>query len=208
MFFNRAGIKRKFLPNFPFLEFITMGVDVSSSSGVLAETDDMLKLITGKTKKAVLEICQDFYNELESQVADNPDQSWYQETRDYFKALNNIQAKTIGDLREIVGSVVQVSGKPGKYDLDTHVVHSEYLQDLFSKIVGAYADAHDVELPYLEEVNAWGSSRYNGWDVPLGVVCFVFDEDSCFEKAISQSGKDLKKIIGHCNVTEWTEYSC
>ena len=73
---------------------------------------------------------------------------------------------------------------------------------------GAYADAHDVELPYLEEVNAWGSSRYNGYDVPLGVVCFVFDENSCFEKAISQSGKDLKKIIGHCNVTEWTEYSC
>ena len=54
----------------------------------------------------------------------------------------------------------------------------------------------------------WGSPRYNGWDVPLGEACFVFDEDACFTKTTSDEGESLSKAIGHCSITEWSEYSC
>jgi hypothetical protein len=82
--------------------------------------------------------------------------------------------------------------------------------DLFNKLF----EACDLDIPYLENVVAFGSARYNGWDVPLGVACFVFSSDQfvfssdqCFEKTLSEEGKNLKKMIGHCDESEWTDIS-
>lgn len=185
-----------------------MGVDVYSESGVLATSDEILKFVTGKNKKQVVEICQNFYDELKQESDNDPDAEWRKKTVEHFGCLNNIKAKTIDDLRQVLESVIKVSGEPAKYDVDTHVVYSEELQCLFSKIVEAYSLSTGKDLPYLTEVNAWGSSRYNGWDVPKGVACFIFDQDSCFERSMSDEGKNLKKVIGHCDLTEWTTFSC
>lgn len=185
-----------------------MGVDVYSESGVLATTEDMVSFITGKNKKDVIQICQEFYNDLKHESDQTPDCKWGVERYQFFEALNAIQAKTINDLREVVSSVIQVNGKPGKYDLDTQVLHSEDLLHLFSQIVNSYEKSHDKALPELISVDAWGSARYNGWEVPLGIACFVFDKSVCYEQQLSESGKLLKKVIGHCDVTEWTVYSC
>jgi NifU-like protein involved in Fe-S cluster formation len=43
-----------------------MGVDVSSHSGVIASTSEILKLVNGKNKKIIIEICQSFYDKLKS----------------------------------------------------------------------------------------------------------------------------------------------
>jgi hypothetical protein len=75
--------------------------------------------------------------------------------------------------------------------------------DLFNKLF----EACDLDIPYLENVVAFGSARYNGWDVPLGVACFVFSSDQCFVRTLSEEGKNLKKMIGHCQETEWTDIS-
>jgi hypothetical protein len=190
-----------------------MGVDISSCSGVLASIDEMLGFINGKNKKQVVEICKDFYEDMESnatQQGDGPEPShWEKEELENFKPLKDIASKkTINDIQEAIGSVVNVSGEPSKYDLDTHVLHSESVQSLFEKIISSYEDVMKVSIPYLQEVNAWGSPRYNGWDVPLGEACFVFDEDACFTKTTSDEGESLSKAIGHCSITEWSEYSC
>ena len=100
------------------------------------------------------------------------------------------------------------NGEPAKYDIDTHVEYSEEVADLFQQIIASYSDVMGVDVPALEEVIAWGSARLNGWDVPLGVACFVFDKNECFIQTLSDEGKALKKVIGHCDVTEWTYYSC
>lgn len=185
-----------------------MGVDVYSESGVLATTEEMVSFITGKNKKDVIQICQEFYDNLKHESDQEPDSEWRIERYQFFEALNSIQAKTIADLREVVSGVVRVSGKPGKYDLDTHVLHSDDLLSLFSHIVSSYEQSHDIALPELNSVEAWGSARYNGWEVPLGEACFVFDKNDCFEQRMSESGQLLKKVIGHCDVTDWTVYSC
>lgn len=189
-----------------------MGVDVYSGSGVICEVDQAVKFINGKNKSAVIKICAEFYNELVAESEKNPEDQWRKDTLKFFNPLKKFvdgeHQGRIGDIQEIVASVVTVSGEPSKYDLDTHVNYSEEVADLFQKIIASYSEAMDVDVPYLEEVTAWGSSRYNGWDVPKGVACFVFQESDCYTKALSEEGKALKKVIGHCDLTEWTEYSC
>ncbi len=189
-----------------------MGTDIYTGSGVICDVDQAVKFINGKNKSAVIEICAEFYNELAAEAEKAPKDQWRKDTLKFFNPLKkfvdgNHQGR-IGDIRDIVASVVKVSGKPSKYDVDTHVLNSEEVADLFRKIIESFSTATGVELPELEEVTAWGSARYNGWDVPLGVACFVFDKDYCFTQAMSDQGKALKKVIGHCDVTEWTEYSC
>lgn len=188
-----------------------MGTDISSESGVLCQTEDVVKFINGKNKKLVMEICTEFYDNLKSQSEGKGTDSWEMEVFKHFEPLAAFQSNSkmsISDVREVAASVVKVSGEPAKYDIDTHVVHSEQLEELFGKIVDSYRDMTGIDIPSLYEVNAWGSARYNGWDVPLGEACFVFSENECYTKQISDEGKALKKVIGHCAVTEWTTYSC
>ena len=189
-----------------------MGTDIYSGSGVICEVDGAVKFINGKNKAAVIQICIEFYGELVAEAEKSPEDQWRQDTLKFFKPLKKFvdgeHQGRIGDIQDIVASVVKVSGKPAKYDIDTHVLHSEHVTELFQKIIASYSDVMGVDIPYLVDVQAWGSSRYNGWDVPKGVACFVFDKDYCFTQAVSDEGKALKKVIGHCDVTEWTEYSC
>ncbi|MHA2084146.1 MAG: hypothetical protein ACXABD_10355 [Candidatus Thorarchaeota archaeon] len=190
-----------------------MGTDIYSGSGVICEVDQAVRFINGKNKAAVIQLGIEFYGEIVAESEKSPEDQWRQETAKFFEPLAAL-AKTpksklsIKAVQDIFASVVKVSGKPAKYDIDTHVLHSEYVAELFQKIIASYSDVMGVEIPYLVEVQAWGSSRYNGWDVPKGVACFVFDKDHCFTQAVSDEGKALKKVIGHCDVTEWTEYSC
>lgn len=189
-----------------------MGTDIYSGTGVICEVDQAVKFINGKNKAAVIQICAEFYNELVAESAKAPEDQWRKDTLKFFNPLKKFvdgeHQGRIGDIQEIVASVVKVSGKPAKYDIDTHVLNSEHVTELFQKIIASYSEVMGVDIPYLTEVTAWGSARYNGWDVPLGVACFVFDKEDCFTQALSNEGKALKKVIGHCDETEWTEYSC
>ena len=63
------------------------------------------------------------------------------------------------------------------------------------------------DLPTIQEITAWGSNRYNGYDVPKGVACVVFDSNDCFKRTLSGQGKAVEKLFGHCDESEWTEYS-
>ena len=86
---------------------------------------------------------------------------------------------------------------------ECYVEGAEFVQELFEKIL----DVSGFDLPYIQEVTAWGSSRYNGWDVPKGVACVVFISEECYVKTLSEQGMAVKKLLGHCDETEWTEMS-
>ncbi len=189
-----------------------MGTDIYSASGVICEVDQAVKFINGKNKAAVIKICAEFYDDLVVNAKKYPKEQCYQNTVKFFEPLKkfvdgNHQGR-IGDIRDIVSSVVKVSGKPGKYDLDTHVLESAAVELLFCKIIDSYGETMGVDIPHLAEISAWGSANLNGWDIPKGVACFVFDKHACYTEQVSDGGKALKKVIGHCEVTEWTEYSC
>ena len=180
-----------------------MGIDVYGGRGVIADVDDIVRFVNGKNKRTVIKTCQEFYNELLDQYKENPDE-WRKHLVDDFDGINLISTKaTIAEVRKALQSVIKVKGEVAKYG-ECYVENSEYLMDLFNKLF----EVCGLDVPYLENVTAFGSSRYNGWDVPLGVACFIFSSDECFVRTLSEKGENLQKMIGHCHETEWTEMSC
>lgn len=181
-----------------------MGVDIYTKSGILASIEDMCGFLDEKNPQQIIQVCQTFYNDMAKECEENPDCSWRKKRLEFFGSLNNIQAETIEEIQSILTDVVQVEGEPAKYDLDTHVQYSEELLQLWNSLL----EIHKEKLPALVSVSAWGSSRYNGYDVPLGVACFVFESEDCYTRRLTKKGKNLEKIIGHCQITDWTVYSC
>ena len=176
-----------------------MGTDIYSSKGIIADESEVVRFINGKNKKIVIQTCQEFYDELLD--LSHPDE--WRHLVDDFDGINLISTKaTIAEVRKALQSVIKVKGEVAKYG-ECYVEHSEYLMDLFNKLF----EACDLNVPYLENVVAFGSARYNGYDVPLGVACFVFSSNECFVRTLSEEGENLKKMIGHCDETEWTEIS-
>ena len=179
-----------------------MGTDIYSSKGVMADTDEIVRFVNGKNKKIVIKTCQEWYNELVNRYEEEPDE-WNEQLVDDFEGIDKISTKaTIAEIRRALQSIIKVEGEVSRYG-DCYVGHADHLMDLFNKLF----EACDLDIPYLENVTAFGSARYNGWDVPLGVACFFFSSNECFVKTLSEQGENLKKMIGHCDETEWTEIS-
>jgi hypothetical protein len=189
-----------------------MGIDIYSGRGVIFTVDEFLKVINGKNKANVVAVCVAYSQELkkdaqESQesLKQNPDEYWRTELSASFKALRTLKSSMkLSEIREIINSTIKVGGEVAKYG-DCWVENSEYAEDLFTRILDACPNADD--LPHIQEVTAWGSGRNNGWDVPKGVACVVFDSENCFERKMNHHGEALKKVLGHCDETEWTEMS-
>ena len=182
-----------------------MGTDIYSSRGVIFTVEEFLKVINSKSKSDVVEVCLGFHPDLVALARQYPDDDWRQNLAASFRPLSGLKkSMKLSEIREIVASVVTVGGEVAKYG-DCWVENSEYVRDLFTKILDACPHAND--LPYIMEVTAWGSGRNNGWEVPKGVACVVFDSESCYERTLSDQGKAVKKMFGHCDETEWTTIS-
>jgi len=182
-----------------------MGIDIYSGRGVIFTVDEFLKVINGKSKSDVVAACLTFHQDLVRDARQNPNDDWKTGVAESFKALGGLKkSMKLDEIREIIASTVEVGGEVAKYG-DCWVENSEYVEELFGKILDV--SGHD-ELPYISQVTAWGSCRNNGWEVPKGVACVVFDSEYCFERTLSEHGRLLKKVLGHCDETEWTEMSC
>jgi hypothetical protein len=179
-----------------------MGMDIYSGRGVVFTVDEFLKVINGKNKADVVATCIAYSQKLQKE-AEQASDHWRTELSESFKALRKLKkTMNLDEIRVIIASIVEVDGEVAKYG-ECYVTKSEYVEGLFDKIL----DVSGHDLPYIQEVTAWGSGRNNGWEVPKGVACVVFDSDSCFERKLSDQGKAVKKIFGHCDETEWTEMS-
>ena len=185
-----------------------MGMDIYSSRGIILTVDEFLGVVNRKNKADVVAACVAYSKELQQDAQEslkqNPDEYWKTVLSASFKALRTLKSSMkLSEIRGIIASVVVIEGEPAKYG-ECYVENSEYVLDLFDKIL--IASGHD--LPPIDDVTAWGSSRLNGWEVPKGVACVVLNSEECYVKALSDQGESVKKIFGHCNETEWTEMSC
>ena len=184
-----------------------MGIDIYSGRGVIFTVDEFLiKAIKGKNKSDAVSVCLEYHQQLVKDARQNPDDEWKTNLSNSFKALGGLKkSMNLDEIRVIVASTVELGGQVAKYG-DCWVENAEYVQELFEQILEVCPEAEDV--PHIQEVTAWGSGRNNGWDVPKGVACVVFDSESCFERRMNHHGEALKKVLGHCDETEWTEMSC
>jgi hypothetical protein len=181
-----------------------MGIDVYSGRGIVFSVDEFLKVINGKNKSNVVGMCLSFLQGLENEAESSEDE-WRADLVKHFSALSTLKkGMKISEIREVISSVVTLGGEVAKYG-DCWVENSEYIEELFGSILDICPEADN--LPPISQVVAWGSSRYNGWDVPKGVACVVFDSDYCFERTLSEQGQAVQKVFGHCDETEWTEMS-
>lgn len=181
-----------------------MGMDVYSSRGIIATVDEFLGVINGKNKAIVVDVCIAFYQDRVEDTEKHPDCSWSKERAEDFKPLAGLKkSMPINTIRGVIDSCVGVRGEVAKYG-ECYVEGAEYVQELFEKILAVSRP----DLPYIQEVTAWGSGRCNGWDVPKGVACVVFSSEECYVKTLSPQGEAVQKFLGHCDETEWTEMSC
>jgi len=180
-----------------------MGMDVYSDRGVVATVDEFLGVVNGKNKGDVVDVCHAFYQDLADQAKQNPEDQWRTTLSEDFKPLAGLKkSMPLNTIRGVIDSCAGVRGEVAKYG-ECYVENSEYIESLFSQIV----DVSGFDLPYIQQVTAWGSGRYNGWDVPKGVACVVFNSEECFVKTLSPQGEAVQKFLGHCDETEWTEMS-
>ena len=163
-----------------------MGTDVYSESGIIAGIDEMVGLIRKKDLKTVIDICEN--KSLESLADLEP-----------LKTIN--KKSTIEEVRDVLFECVKVHGEPTKYGSDECYLENEYA---VAVLWGEILSETRPTLPSLNEVRIFDSPRYNGWDVPLGEACFIFDSSDCFVTTLSDRGKALRRAIGHCETTEWT----
>lgn len=180
-----------------------MGTDIYSSKGIICSVEEFLGVVNRKNKGYVVDVCHAFYQDLAAEAEQNPNNEWRKTLAEDFKPLAGLKkSMPINTIRGIIDSCVGVRGEVSKYG-ECYVENSEYVESLFSQIL----EASGFDLPYIQEVTAWGSGRYNGWEVPTGVACVVFNSSECFVKTLSEEGEALKKLLGHCDETEWTEIS-
>ena len=183
-----------------------MGIDIYSDRGIIFTVDEFLKVINDKNKSNVVSVCHAFHKELVDEANADTDSEWRNQLADRFKPFSTLKTSMkLSDIREIIASSIEVEGEVSKYG-SCYVTDAEYVEYLFRRILDACPEADN--LPYIKEVTAWGSGRNNGWEVPKGIACVVFDSDDCYERSLSEKGKALKKMFGHCDETEWTEMSC
>ena len=180
-----------------------MGVDITACEGVLASVEDIVKIVNSKNKQQVI----DYWHNWWSSCGKDGDCKYFDPEEeqcgfvmgDLFEPPIGGHMMKIGVIRTLLKNMVNVEGA----GLDTGVVFNEEVYSFFQGLLQKISP----KLPYLEGVEAWGSSRYNGWEVPKDVACFIFDAESCFRKVPTAAGKRLKEIIGDLDVTSWSHYS-
>lgn len=182
-----------------------MGMDVYSEHGVLATAEEMLQLVKKSNLKQVKLAIDSFWRgllDMSKSRRKNGDAERAKEALIYFRTLSDITEKyTASDVKASLESVIKLHGKPAKYGSDDcYVEQAEMLHNLWCCIL----ETCYPQLPELLEVRVFDSARLNGWDVPLGVVTFIFDANACFEQRMTEEGKALKKAIGHCEEVDWT----
>ena len=178
-----------------------MGVDITACEGVLASVEDIVKIVNSKNKQQVIDYWNSWWEEQGRSSYFNPE---YEQCGfvmgDLFEPPLGGHMMKIGVIRTRLKNMVNVAGT----GLDTGVVFNEEVYTFFEGLLNEIAP----KLPYLNSIEAWGSTRYNGWGVPLGVARFVFDAEGCFRRVPTASGKRLKEIIGNrLTITSWSDYS-
>ena len=163
-----------------------MGMDIYAESGVIATISDMVRIIRKKDLRKVINAIEDLTQD-----------------ENFDTEVSVSKNSTLEEVREALIDCENIKGEPSKYGGDCHIENGYELLELWNRII----EVARPELPSLMDVRIFDSGRVNGWDVPHGESCYIFDQDECFETKLSDTGKSLKRAIGHCVQTEWTVMS-
>ncbi|MDB0056740.1 hypothetical protein N9F36_06535 [Akkermansiaceae bacterium] len=191
-------------------------MDVTNESGVIATTEQMISLL--KNTKEVPEWSD--AEALESVIYETIGQMCGFADEDTFRPLIELNNKLIDweenhagekELHEMDWGQFSVLEKALKESIviddsfdEKEITSSDELVEFWNNVLNVLRP----EIPQLEDIRIFcKGGRLEGYDVPTGVVCFVFSSHECFEKKLTKTGEALKEAIGHCDESEWTTVS-
>jgi hypothetical protein len=181
-----------------------MGIDYYAGHAMCLGDYEMVKLINGKNKKAVLEVMQSFHDSI---LADEYVTDKAKKAVSVLNGENIPSTIKLVDLRELIIEYHTVEGDAGKYEGDCRFANGldgYQLLELWEGII----DVCNTELPSLSEVRIFDSYRQN-YDCPIEVPCFLFSVEDCYERTLNDEGKNLNKLAGgYLNEISWTDVSC
>lgn len=178
-----------------------MGMDVYSEHGVIAQIDDMTRMLRKSDVKKALAGIKEWFETVDKESLWNMGDKPFDEVFADLKKLTEDDAPALNDLISALDNCCVVNGEPSKYGSDDcYVHHPQALEQIWNRII----ETTRPGLPSIREVKVFDSVRTNGGNVPHGVACFIFDSDDCHERRLTETGKLLKKAIGHCDPAEWT----
>lgn len=156
-----------------------MGMDIYSNSGVVFSLKDALPSIFRKVKKSEVKLVVQILRE-----------RWNAEDKG---GLDGVKDKE--SLSSWMCSVADGLVKDGEY------MDSLAFEDLFQIVV----EAIGISLPAYS-FDYWTRGRINGWDVPIGTPCIVFDVSELFETKMTKEGKRLAALLGTKEIQQstWT----
>ena len=171
-----------------------MGMDISTNSGIVTDLDTMLSFIDDNLQQ-VKEICQKAYTDCQQELEGKSEDHWKRQTLAFLEPLSTLQDKTADEVKTILVNLIVIEGE----GYDQYILCSSELLDIWQQIVRSY----DPTLPELTEIGFWPQGKAQG-DIPNDEVVFVFDKANCYDIKLSKTGQKLKKIIGHCDTSEWS----
>ena len=188
-----------------------MGTDIDSDSAmILDHPQTLLEHIDSKNQRAITQaIANRIKRVIKQHKKDAVTDKWHAEMaknlQNEYKDtwLDTSQETTLEDLKAELMAMLEVDGEPDKYENEISIPRVEEA-DL---VWGAVIQTLHPKFPEFLGFDVWGSSRYNGYEVPLGVPCAKFSEEDCFERVMTTRGKAFEKVTGIKTPTEWTTIS-
>lgn len=172
-----------------------MGIDYEANSGIIATLDQMLKLIDEDNYLEIIE-------GIKLNIAQWREEGYYPNLCDMIMKLDD--NPSFNAFNEWIGEVHAIEGEAGKYDGDAKLKNGIELHEI-AELWNVIVHIVDVSLPifHCEIFNSWRQAP----DCPYGEVSFIFDEDGCYIKELSEEGKNLDKMLGDLIVSTWTDIS-
>lgn len=187
-----------------------MGVDIYARSGVVATLDQMTAIISEDNReqacRALLRrtslLLKSLRDDLEAEELDEYDRELIQREAGLLttvcKSLN--VDSSVDEIRAMLKNLNSVH-EDGAY---SYVRNSDEAINIWGTLIKElYPDA-----PVPESTVYITSPRYQGWDLPLEEILFVFSEDECFERTKTQTGLALDQMLEETtDLSKWTVYS-
>ena len=187
-----------------------MGVDIYANRGIVVSESELLDLITEETlprvRQAIMGCVESLCETITAPHQSAELQEWELDARRtqalfFAERLSELDDNSDADqVKEMLESLT--SGVEDGFD--SYVENGEHAVVLWTAILGSAFPA----LPHPESTLMIGSPRYQGQDLPVGEILYVFPESECVNYAKTRKGAALDAALGRpVPVLTWTIHS-
>ena len=181
-----------------------MSVDIMESSGVIVDIKTMNNLVRDKD---IAKIIATFLEYVETW--DNGLEPEWRELRANMEPLANAlkEGMTAAEFTKAMEDTVKLVEKKNWAWGNDH--HAGFWAEVMTELWNDFISKTRPDFPGSEvEVRGFDSYSTNGYDVPIGKVCFVFGEGELWERRLTEKGEEFKKLMGTADEVRWTMVSC